>query len=105
MRKDQRQGEGFPQPPTRRVDPQGNAPPGPLPDCPGAVGAVNGPILWTDATCPKVRRSGRILSVAVIIAIGANADGRREVLGLGTGTCKAGPIWTEFPCKMTRRGA
>jgi hypothetical protein len=25
-------------------------------------------------------------------------------LGLGTGTCKAGPIWTEFLRKMTRRG-
>lgn len=43
----------------------------------------------------KVRRGGRIVSVAVIIAIGTNTDGRREVLGLEIGTSKAEPIWTE----------
>ena len=39
------------------------------------------PYLWIDATYLKVRRGGRIVSVAVIIAIGVNGDGRREVLG------------------------
>jgi hypothetical protein len=29
----------------------------------------------------KVRQAGRIVSVAVIVAVGVNADGRREVLG------------------------
>ncbi len=37
------------------------------------------PYLWIDATYLKVRRGGRIVSVAVIIAIGVNGDGRREV--------------------------
>ena len=37
------------------------------------------PYLWIDATYLKVRRGGRIVSVAVIIAIGVNTDGRREV--------------------------
>jgi transposase-like protein len=41
------------------------------------------PYIWVDATYLKVRRGGRIVSVAVIIAIGVNADGRREVLGMG----------------------
>src|ERR1035437_5832645 len=40
------------------------------------------PYLWIDATYLKVRRGGRIVSVAVVIAIGVNGDGRREVLGL-----------------------
>jgi putative transposase len=40
------------------------------------------PYLWIDATCLKVRRGGRIVPVAVIIAIGVNTDGRREVSGL-----------------------
>jgi transposase-like protein len=44
------------------------------------------PYLWIDATYLKVRRGGRIVSVAVIIAIGVNTDGRREVLGLEIGT-------------------
>ena len=40
------------------------------------------PYVWLDATYLKVRRGGRIVSVAVAIAIGVNGDGRREVLGL-----------------------
>ena len=39
------------------------------------------PYLWIDATYLKVRRGGRIVSVAVIIAVGVNTDGWREVLG------------------------
>ncbi|KKA04302.1 transposase, partial [Sinorhizobium meliloti] len=44
------------------------------------------PYLWIDATYRKVRRGGRIVSVAVIIAVGVNSDGRREVLGMEVGT-------------------
>jgi transposase-like protein len=62
------------------------------------------PYLWIDATYLKVRCGGRIVSVAVIIAIGVNTDGRREVLGLEIGTSEAEPIWTEFLRKLTRRG-
>jgi putative transposase len=62
------------------------------------------PYLWIDATYLKVRRGGRIVSVAVIIAIGVNTDGRREVLGLEIGTSEAEPIWTEFLRRLTRRG-
>lgn len=62
------------------------------------------PYLWIDATYLKVRRGGRIVSVAVIIAVGVNADGRREVLGMDIGTSEAEPIWTEFLRKLTRRG-
>ena len=43
------------------------------------------PYVWIDATYVKVREGGRIISVAVIIAVGANADGRREVLGMAVG--------------------
>ena len=45
----------------------------------------------------KVRRDGRIISVAVIIAVGVNGDGRREVLGLAIGTSEAEIFWTEWP--------
>src|ERR1700722_7100806 len=40
------------------------------------------PYLWLDATYVKVRHNGRIVSVAAIIAVGVNNDGRREILGL-----------------------
>ena len=62
------------------------------------------PYLWIDATYLKVRRGGRIVSVAVIIAVGVNTDGRREVLGMDVGPSEAEPIWTEFLRKLTRRG-
>ena len=62
------------------------------------------PYLWIDATYLKVRRGGRVVSVAVIIATGVNSDGRREVLGLEIGTSEAEPIWTAFLRKLTRRG-
>jgi putative transposase len=38
--------------------------------------------LWIDATYVKVRQAGRIVSVAVIVAVGVNSDRRREILGL-----------------------
>jgi len=62
------------------------------------------PYLWIDATYLKVRRGGRIVSVAAIIAVGVNSDGRREVLGMEIGTSEAEAIWTEFLRKLTRRG-
>ena len=41
------------------------------------------PYLWIDATYLKVRQAGRIVSVAVTIAVGVNTDGRREDPGPG----------------------
>jgi transposase-like protein len=62
------------------------------------------PYVWLDATYVKVRQAGRIVSVAVIIAIGVNNDGRREVLGMDIGPSEAETFWTEFLRKLTRRG-
>jgi transposase-like protein len=62
------------------------------------------PYLWIDATYVKVRQNGRIISVAVIVAVGVNSDGRREVLGMDIGPSEAEPFWTAFLRKLTRRG-
>jgi transposase-like protein len=62
------------------------------------------PYLWIDATYVKVRQSGRIVSVAVIVAVAVNSDGRREVLGMNIGPSEAKPFWTEFLRKLARRG-
>jgi putative transposase len=62
------------------------------------------PYLWIDATYVKVRQAGRIVSVAVIVAVGANADGRREVLGMTVGASEAETFWTEFLRSLARRG-
>jgi putative transposase len=62
------------------------------------------PYLWIDATYVKVRQSGRIVSVAVIVAVAVNSDGRREVLGMDIGPSEAETFWTEFLRKLARRG-
>src|SRR5260221_11385597 len=62
------------------------------------------PYLWIDATYVKVRQAGRIVSVAVIVAVGVNADGRREVLGMDIGPSEAETFWTAFLRKLARRG-
>jgi transposase-like protein len=68
------------------------------------------PYVWLDATCVKARRNHRILgssprtSVAVIVAVGVNADGRREVLGMDVGPSEAETFWVDFLRKLRRRG-
>ena len=62
------------------------------------------PYLWIDATYLKVREAGRIISVAVIIAVAVNTDGVREVLGMAIGPSEAEPFWTSFLRSLTRRG-
>ena len=62
------------------------------------------PYLWIDATYIKVRQNGRIVSVAVIVAVGANTDGRREVLGMEVGPSEAETFWTDFLRGLARRG-
>jgi transposase-like protein len=62
------------------------------------------PYLWIDATYVKVRQAGRIVSVAVIVAVGVNSDGRREVLGMSIGSSEAEVFWTDFLRSLARRG-
>src|SRR5678815_4922109 len=62
------------------------------------------PHLWIDATYVKVRQNGRIVSVAVIVAVAVNSDGRREVLGMDIGPSEAETFWTAFLRKLARRG-
>ena len=62
------------------------------------------PYLWIDATYIKGRRDGRVVSMAVIVAVGANADGRREILGMEVGPSEAETFWTDFLRKLARRG-
>jgi putative transposase len=62
------------------------------------------PYLWLDATYVKVRQNGRIVSIAVIVAVAVNGDGRREVLGMSIGASEAETFWTEFLRSLARRG-
>jgi transposase-like protein len=51
-----------------------------------------------------VREAGRIVSVAVTIAVAVNTDGRREVLGMGIDASEAETFWVEFLRRLKRRG-
>ena len=62
------------------------------------------PYLWLDATYVKVRQNSRVVSAAVIVAVGVNSDGRREVLGMDIGHSEAEAFWTAFLRKLRQRG-
>src|SRR5271156_4588020 len=62
------------------------------------------PYLWLDANYLKQREGGRIVSVAAIIAVAANTDGKREIVGLHIGPSEAETFWATFLKSMLRRG-
>ena len=62
------------------------------------------PYLWLDATYLQQREGGRIVTVAVIIAVAVNTDGRREIIGLHVGPSEAETFWSTFLKKLVKRG-
>jgi transposase-like protein len=60
--------------------------------------------VWVDAITQKVREAGRIVNVAVVIAVGVNVDGYREVLGMDVITTEDGAGWTAFLRSLVARG-
>ena len=62
------------------------------------------PYLWLDATYLKVRHNGRIVSVAAIVAVAVNSEGRREVLGIAVMPSEAQAFWDEFLRSLADRG-
>ena len=62
------------------------------------------PYVWLDATFVKVREQGRVVSLAVVLAIGVRASGEREVLGLDVGPSEDGAFWLQFLRGVVARG-
>ncbi len=62
------------------------------------------PYVWLDATFVKTREQGRVVSQAIVIAIGVNAEGVREVLGLDVGPSEDGSFWLRFLKGLVTRG-
>jgi putative transposase len=62
------------------------------------------PYLWLDATYLRQREGGRIVSVAAIIAVACDAEGRREIVGLHIGPSEAETFWSTFLRSLVRRG-
>jgi putative transposase len=57
-----------------------------------------------DALAIKVREGGRVVNVAALLAVGVNADGHREILGLDVSTAEDGAGWLTFFRDLTARG-
>ncbi len=57
-----------------------------------------------DALVLKVREGGRVVNVHTLVAIGVNADGHREILGLQVTSAEDGAGWLAFFRDLTARG-
>jgi transposase-like protein len=62
------------------------------------------PYLWLDALYLKVRQNHRVVSQAVVIAIGVRASGDREVLGFDVGASEDEAFWLQFLRQLKQRG-
>jgi len=62
------------------------------------------PYVWVDALYPKVRQNHRVVSQALVVAVGVNADGHRTVLGFAMGAAETEAFWKEFLRSLIRRG-
>lgn len=62
------------------------------------------PYLWLDALYLKVRQNHRIVSLAVVIAIGVNETGEREILGFDVGASEDSAFWLAFLRSLVQRG-
>lgn len=62
------------------------------------------PYLVVDARYEKVRKGGRVVSQAVLIAAGVDTDGRREILGFWPGDSESEETWGEVFGDLKKRG-
>ena len=57
-----------------------------------------------DATYLKSRDNHHVVSRALVVAVGVNKEGRREVLGIACGPAETEAFWTEFLRSLSARG-
>jgi transposase-like protein len=62
------------------------------------------PYVWFDATYEKVRQGGRIVSQAVVVAMGVRETGEKCVLGMAVGASETEAFWLEFCRELVGRG-
>lgn len=60
--------------------------------------------VWVDALMQKVREGGRVINVACLVAVGVNAEGHREILGVDVATSENGSGWVAFLRSLVARG-
>lgn len=87
-----------------------------LPDRSEAGWLGQGPFLWLDATCVKLReghvrgapepiaRWPTSVSMAVIMAVAVDTDGQRKILEITVTPSEPETLWPEFLRSIARRG-
>jgi transposase-like protein len=65
---------------------------------------VGYPYIWLDALYLKVRQNHRIVTQAVVIAIGVRATGERDILGFDVGASEDEAFWLQFLRHLKQRG-
>ena len=69
-----------------------------------SLAEVEYPYVFLDAAYCKARVNHRVISQAIVVAIGVSSDGRREVLGMDVGDSEDGAFWTAFLRGLKARG-
>jgi putative transposase len=62
------------------------------------------PYIWFDATYQKVREGGRIVSQAVVHAVGVRDTGEKSILGVAVGASETEAFWLDFCRRLVARG-
>jgi transposase-like protein len=62
------------------------------------------PFVFLDARYEKVRQGGHVIDAALLIAVGVNSAGKREVLGISSKVSEAEPHWRAFLGSLKKRG-
>ena len=62
------------------------------------------PYIWLDATYVKSREKGHVVNRAVVMAVGVNSHGRRDILGMAVGPAETEGFWTGFLRSLAQRG-
>lgn len=62
------------------------------------------PYVYLDATYQRIRHEGAVRNLAVLVAIGINSEGRRELIGVSVSLSEAEVYWRDFLRSLVKRG-
>lgn len=61
-------------------------------------------IVWMDGIVFKVRENNKVINKTIYLAVGLNAEGRKEVLGLWLGKSESSAFWMNVLTDLQARG-
>jgi putative transposase len=61
-------------------------------------------VVWMDGIVFKVRQNGKVINKTVYLAVGLNAEGHKEMLGMWLGESESAPFWMSVLTDLRTRG-